>query len=88
MLRAVATIVDMALDPELLTVLACPVDKGTLYVFDDENSLYNPRLKRRYRVRDGIAVMLVDESEVVDEAEHQRLMARVATGNVPSTGRL
>ena len=45
-------------------------------------------LFRSYRVRDGIAVMLVDESEVVDEAEHQRLMARVAAGNVPSTGRL
>ena len=77
----------MSLDPELLTVLACPVDKGVLYVFDDENSLYNPRSKRRYQVRDGIAVMLVDESEVVDESEHERLMGRIATGNVPSTGR-
>lgn len=77
----------MALDPELLTVLACPVDKGPLYVLDDEGALYNPRLKRRYTVRDGIAVMLVEESEVVADAEHERLMAKIAAEGLRSTGR-
>ena len=38
----------MALDPQLLEILACPEDKGPLLYFEDEDSLYNPRLKRRY----------------------------------------
>jgi uncharacterized protein YbaR (Trm112 family) len=77
----------MALDPELITVLACPIDHGQLHVLDDEEALYNPRLHRRYPVRDGIAVMLVDESEVVSDAEHERIMARVAAGEARTTGR-
>jgi uncharacterized protein YbaR (Trm112 family) len=30
-----------------------------------------------YEVRDGIAVMLIEESRQVDDAEHDRLMALV-----------
>ena len=51
----------MALDPQLLEILACPQDKGPLLYFADEDSLYNPRLRRRYRIRDGIPVLLVEE---------------------------
>ena len=39
----------MALDPQLLEILACPEDKGPLLYFADEDALYNPRLHRRYR---------------------------------------
>ncbi len=46
----------MALDPMLLEILACPEDKGPLVYFPDEGSLYNPRRRRRYAVRDGIPV--------------------------------
>jgi uncharacterized protein len=63
----------MALDPKLLEILACPEDKGPLLYFDDESALYNPRLRRRYRVQDDIPIMLIDEAETVDDAEHQRL---------------
>ena len=38
----------MALDTQLLEILACPEDKGPLLYFPDEDTLYNPRLKRRY----------------------------------------
>lgn len=62
-----------ALDPQLLEILACPEDKGPLLYFPSEDALYNPRQQRRYPIRDGIPVLLVDESEVVDAAEHQRL---------------
>jgi uncharacterized protein YbaR (Trm112 family) len=75
----------MALDSRLLDILACPDDKGPLYYFDDENALYNPRLKRRYSIRDGIPVMLVDEAETVSDAEHDRLMARVAAEGLRPT---
>jgi uncharacterized protein YbaR (Trm112 family) len=75
----------MALDPLLLEVLACPEDKGPLYYFADEDSLYNPRLHRRYHVRDGIPIMLIDEAEAVDAPEHDRLLAKVAADGLQPT---
>jgi uncharacterized protein YbaR (Trm112 family) len=75
----------MALDPLLLEVLACPEDKGPLLVFADEDLLYNPRLHRAYPIRDGIPVMLIDEARQVDEAEHQRLVARTEHEPIAST---
>jgi uncharacterized protein len=76
----------MTLDPLLLAVLACPDDKGTLLYFADEDRLYNPRLHRSYAVREGIPVMLIDESTTVDEAEHTRLVAKAEAGGARSTG--
>jgi uncharacterized protein YbaR (Trm112 family) len=67
----------MALDPTLLEVLACPEDKGPLYYVADEQLLYNPRLRRRYEIRDDIPILLIDEAVTVDDAEHERLMGRV-----------
>jgi uncharacterized protein len=75
----------MALDPRLVAVLACPVDKGPLYYLGDEGGLYNPRLRRRYVVREGIPVMLPDESEAVPEAEAEALDARIASGELAAT---
>jgi uncharacterized protein YbaR (Trm112 family) len=75
----------MALDPKLLEILACPEDKGSLLYFESEQSLYNPRLKRRYEIRDDIPVMLVDEATTVDDAEHDRLMAKAEAESTPST---
>lgn len=75
----------MALDPQLLERLACPDDKGPLLYFQDEDSLYNPRLKRRYSIRDDIPVMLIDESETVDDAEHDRLLAKAEADGVEPT---
>jgi uncharacterized protein YbaR (Trm112 family) len=75
----------VALDPKLLEILACPDDKGPLLYFADEQALYNPRLKRRYEINDDIPNMLVDESETVDAAEHERLVAKAkAYGIVPT----
>ena len=68
----------MALDPQLLEILACPEDKGPLYYLQDEDALYNPRLKRRYAIRDDIPIMLIDEAQGVDDGEHERIMAKVA----------
>ena len=70
----------MALDPRLVAVLACPVDKGPLYYLGDEGGLYNPRLRRRYVVREGIPVMLPDEAETVSDTEAVALDARIASG--------
>ncbi|HEY3722322.1 MAG TPA: Trm112 family protein [Acidimicrobiia bacterium] len=75
----------MALDPQLLEILACPEDKGPLLYFADEGSLYNPRLKRRYAVRDDIPIMLIDEAETVADAEHERLLAKADADGVKPT---
>ncbi len=65
----------MPLDPFLLEILACPEDKGPLLYIEAEDTLYNPRLRRRYRIVEGIPDLLVDEAEAVDGAEHDRLVA-------------
>jgi uncharacterized protein YbaR (Trm112 family) len=75
----------MALDPQLLEILACPEDKGPLYYLQDEDALYNPRLKRRYDIRDDIPVMLIDEATTVDDAEHERILAKVETEGLQPT---
>lgn len=75
----------MALDPQLLEILACPEDKGPLYYLADEDALYNPRLQRRYDVRDDIPVMLIDEATTVDDAEHQRILAKVEAEGLQPT---
>ncbi len=75
----------MTLDPKLLEILACPEDKGPLLYFEDESALYNPRLHRRYAVRDDIPVMLVDEAESVDAQEHQRLVEKAASEGIVPT---
>ena len=75
----------MALDPRLVAVLACPVDKGPLYYLGDEGGLYNPRLRRRYVVREGIPVMLPDEAEAVADTDAAALDARIASGELAPT---
>jgi uncharacterized protein YbaR (Trm112 family) len=75
----------VALDPQLLEILACPEDKGPLLYFVDESSLYNPRLKRRYAVRDDIPIMLIDEAETVNETEHERLTAKAEADGIHPT---
>ena len=67
----------MPIAPELLAILACPEDKGPLYYFEDLDVLFNPRLQRVYRVRDGIPVMLIEEAQTLEESEAERLYARV-----------
>ena len=66
------------LDDSLLRILVCPADRGPLTLVDDADGelLYNPRLRRAYRIDDGIPVLLIDEARDVDDDEHARLMAR------------
>jgi uncharacterized protein YbaR (Trm112 family) len=67
------------LDPTLLSILVCPADRGPLVLVDDASGnpvLYNPRLRRAYRIEDAIPVLLVDEAVDVPPEEHERLIAR------------
>lgn len=62
------------IDETLLSILVCPSDRGPLLLVDQV--LYNPRLRRAYRIEDGIPVLLVDEAIEVGDDEHARLMAQ------------
>jgi uncharacterized protein len=75
----------MVLNPKLLEILACPQDKGPLLYFASEDSLYNSRLRLRYRITDDIPIMLVDEAETVDDAEHARLLAKASAEGIAPT---
>ncbi|MDH6195270.1 uncharacterized protein YbaR (Trm112 family) [Mycobacterium frederiksbergense] len=64
----------MVVDEKLLNILVCPQDRGPLLLAGTD-WLYNPRLRRAYRIEDGIPVLLVDEAVVIDDdAEHRRLL--------------
>jgi uncharacterized protein len=72
------------LDDSLLSILVCPADRGPLVLTDDDQGgavLYNPRLRRAYRIEDDIPVLLVDEARDVADDEHARLMARGRPGD-------
>ncbi len=62
-----------AFDEKLLSILVCPADRGPLLHVD--NVLYNPRLRRAYRIDDGIPVLLVDEAVDVSDDQHNRLIS-------------
>ena len=72
----------MPLEDALLDILACPIDKRGLLYFADDAVLYNPRLRRLYRIEDDIPLMLADQAVPVPEEEHQRLMKRARRGEV------
>ncbi len=57
----------MALDPELLKILACPQCKGPVEPTADQAWLLCRACKLKYEVRDDIPVMLVDEAQPLDQ---------------------
>ncbi|WP_327191308.1 Trm112 family protein [Streptomyces xinghaiensis] len=50
-------------DNPLLKILACPLDKGPLILDEAGGALYNPRLRRRYPIVDGIPRLLPSSGE-------------------------
>ena len=51
------------IDPTLAEVLVCPVDKADLTEDVEAERLECTACGRRYPVRDGIPIMLVDQAE-------------------------
>jgi hypothetical protein len=56
----------MALDEELLAILACPQCKGQVRLSSDGGALDCPCCRLRYEIRNGIPVMLIDEARRLD----------------------
>ena len=72
----------MALEEALLEVLVCPIDKRGLLYFADDAVLYNPRLRRLYRIENDIPQMLPKLAVPVPDEEHSRLMKCARRGEV------
>ena len=53
----------MAIDKELLDILACPKCKGDINLTDDGCGLVCDKCKLKYPIKDNIPVMLIDEAE-------------------------
>jgi uncharacterized protein YbaR (Trm112 family) len=62
----VRTGAEIVLDKELLEILACPLDKQPVELSGE--SLVCTACGRRYPIRDGIPVMLVEEAELPSPA--------------------
>lgn len=57
--------VTMAIDKELLDILACPKCKGDIRLNEEKNGLVCDACKLLYPIRDDIPVMLIDEAEAL-----------------------
>ncbi len=63
------------IDQKLLEIMACPVTHAPLVQVGDWLYSTDRQTRRKYPIRDGIPVMLVDESQVVDVEEFDRVLA-------------
>ena len=52
----------MAIDKELLDILACPKCKGDIRLTEKGDGLICDACKLMYPIKDGIPVMLIDEA--------------------------
>ena len=57
----------LRLDPALLEVLVCPITHGPLKYDKVRNELVSHQLGRAFPVRDGVPIMLVEESRLLDD---------------------
>ncbi|HHN74356.1 MAG TPA: Trm112 family protein [Acidobacteria bacterium] len=65
----------MALQPWFAQLLVCPESKKPLIYFRDENFLFCPDSKLKYRIEDDIPVLLVDEAERLSDERVAELLA-------------
>ncbi|MEW6237277.1 MAG: Trm112 family protein [Candidatus Omnitrophota bacterium] len=66
----------MPISEKLLEILACPLTK--VPVVQDGNWIVStdPKTRRRYPIKDDIPVMLIEESEEMNENEWREVMKR------------
>lgn len=67
---------ETVIDPELMNILVCPLSHARLVHAGEWLYSTDPATRRRYPIRDGIPVLLIDESETVDEAEFRRVIQK------------
>ena len=62
----------MAINQDLLEILACPACKAKVDLKADGSGLKCRECKRVYPIRDDIPVMLIDEATIEDEEPAQK----------------
>ncbi|MBI5579995.1 MAG: Trm112 family protein [Deltaproteobacteria bacterium] len=55
----------MAINPELLEILACPKCKGGIRLNQAQDGLICDQCRLLYEIRDDIPIMLIDEARPV-----------------------
>ena len=65
-----------AINKALLDILVCPESHAPLVLDGDWLYSTDQATRRRYPIRDEIPIMLLDESEVVEEEVFREVMAR------------
>lgn len=66
----------MGLPKDFLEILACPETKAPVVEDGDWLVSTDAKTRRRYPVRDGIPVMLIEESEILEEEAWREIMRR------------
>jgi len=56
----------MAIDKQLLEILACPKCKGELKLTEKEDGLICEACRLLYEIKDDIPIMLIDEAKSLD----------------------
>jgi uncharacterized protein YbaR (Trm112 family) len=57
----------MAINQELLDILACPKCKGDIYLNNSKDGLICDHCKLMYEIKDDIPIMLIDEAKEIKE---------------------
>lgn len=63
----------MPIEAKLLEILVCPVTKASLVYHRETDELWCRASGLAYPIRDGIPVMLEEESRVLTDAERESL---------------
>lgn len=62
---------------ELLSIICCPESKAPLLPDGDFLVSTDKKTRRRYRIEEDIPILLVDESEILDEEQWKEIMIRL-----------
>lgn len=72
------------IDEELLKIMECPVGRAPLVHVGEWLYSTDPKTRRKYPIRDGIPIMLIEESVEAAPDEFERAMAEA--GPTPHQG--
>jgi hypothetical protein len=64
------------INEELLNILCCPLSKADLVLDGDTLVSTDKNTRRRYKIIDGIPIMLIDESEELSLEEWEKIMKK------------
>lgn len=66
----------MSLQPWFAQLLVCPESKKPLIYFSEDEFLFCPDSKMKYRIEDGIPVLLVEEGERLSDEQAAELLEK------------